>query len=294
MIKFQKKKIILISTVIVVSIAAVICCICAFGKYYYAGELIGTINDSDMDRLRELVENKDLDVNTPDIPDFWFNAMFEFSSQTPIAAACRNGNLEAIEFLIENGANIAYSDNCDLSLISLTVMTYHENDIDVLNLLWDKGAYIDDPYVESGYVLIDAATNLPSERLTEGFGYSKEYSTEVAEEITDVVRFLIDHDVKCESEKLNGLLLHQSASFGNFELVKYLCEDLNFDPNLRLETGQTVLFGVDKLDSDKDLEILKYLLDIGADKTKRDYDGKTAYDYALERGENALAEMLKP
>jgi len=39
---------------------------------------------------------------------------------------------------------------------------------------------------------------------------------------------------------------------------------------------------------------LKFLLENGADKSIKDNDGKTAYDYAVENGNTELAELLKP
>lgn len=40
-------------------------------------------------------------------------------------------------------------------------------------------------------------------------------------------------------------------------------------------------------------EMVKMLLDYGADPSYTDEDGKTAYDYAVEEGHTELAELLK-
>ena len=39
---------------------------------------------------------------------------------------------------------------------------------------------------------------------------------------------------------------------------------------------------------------IELLLKYGADKSYKDQNGKTAYDYALERGHTEAAELLKP
>ena len=41
-------------------------------------------------------------------------------------------------------------------------------------------------------------------------------------------------------------------------------------------------------------EIIELLLELGADKSIKNNDGKTAYDLALEKGHRELAELLKP
>lgn len=44
---------------------------------------------------------------------------------------------------------------------------------------------------------------------------------------------------------------------------------------------------------EEDLNIIIFLLENGADKSIKDYFGKTAYDYAVELGETDLEELLK-
>ena len=67
------------------------------------------------------------------------------------------------------------------------------------------------------------------------------------------------------------------------------------DINALSADGKTplIVYSVSKV-NDRKADDLVFLLENGADKTIKDNDGKTAYDYAVSNGNTELAELLKP
>ena len=94
-------------------------------------------------------------------------------------------------------------------------------------------------------------------------------------------------------------MLHYAVRGTSAEFVDELIRDYFDDVNPVGMNGETPLIDTVKYHSalrDPELcaEIIKVLLDRGADKNAVDDNGKNAYDYAMEKGLNSLAEMLKP
>ena len=75
-------------------------------------------------------------------------------------------------------------------------------------------------------------------------------------------------------------------------IIQYLVESGVYDIDAVCGSeGETALICAAKRDNG--ISAIKVLLDHGADKTIKDDNGKTAYDYAVENGNTELAEVLK-
>ena len=85
--------------------------------------------------------------------------------------------------------------------------------------------------------------------------------------------------------------LHSAASGNRVEALEELIEDYYPDVDYSTLKGTTPLMLGAKSGS---VEATRILLEHGADKTIRDKDGKTAYDYAIENEHLELAELLRP
>ncbi len=92
--------------------------------------------------------------------------------------------------------------------------------------------------------------------------------------------------------------LETACGMQSYDIVKLLLEngaDCNQVDNKRKTytcLSQTIL-GAKDVDSDTCYNIFKLLLENGADKDLKDYQGKTAYDYALERNADRIIQLLE-
>ncbi len=92
--------------------------------------------------------------------------------------------------------------------------------------------------------------------------------------------FFLDLDIELDSiDRSGNNLMHQAVMVGNLDLLKLL-EDNNFTPDDKNKNGYTPLHLAAM--KGKDLDILKYLVKQGADKSIGTEFGETAYDLALE------------
>ena len=74
-------------------------------------------------------------------------------------------------------------------------------------------------------------------------------------------------------------------------VVRYLLENGYFTVDERDPRGNTALIVAAQ---NNQIEIAQLLLDRGASKSITDGSGKTAYDYAVEKGYEEIARLLRP
>jgi len=84
--------------------------------------------------------------------------------------------------------------------------------------------------------------------------------------------------------------LQTGCSIGNYEIVKLLVENganVNYQDKYIKSTPL-----IDAVNSDEKI-IVNYLIEHGADKTKKDKSGKTALDYAIKSNNKELIQLLQ-
>ena len=107
-----------------------------------------------------------------------------------------------------------------------------------------------------------------------------------------MVKLLLEHGAnvnepsKNETNYFNTPLMIASWS-GDYEIVKLLIEHRAVINQVDKKNGFTALI---KAIINNENEIAKYLIEVGADKSIISFEGKTAYDYAVEKDN---AEMIK-
>lgn len=86
--------------------------------------------------------------------------------------------------------------------------------------------------------------------------------------------------------------LGEACKYMKVPIIQYLVESGVYDIDAVCGSeGETALICAAKRDNG--ISAIKVLLDHGADKTIKDDNGKTAYDYAVENGNTELAEVPK-
>lgn len=201
----------------------------------------------------------------------------------PMNQACATGNIDLIELLIDNGADVNCNDG--LTPLSVTYSIKPDNWYEISRILIDNGASLDYITEYSGgksSVLQDIAhkryvASLPG------------IEPENEEEVIKAFKYALENT---NYDNVDWrLVLQHSVSNDRIKIVKLLLDQKYCNVNDTEETGMTALMFAAR---DSTPEMVQFLLDYGADKSMKCSDGKTAYDYAVEFGKEQIAELLKP
>lgn len=201
----------------------------------------------------------------------------------PMNQACATGNIDLIELLIDNGADVNCNDG--LTPLSVTYSIKPDNWYEISRILIDNGASLDYITEYSGgksSVLQDIAhkryvASLPG------------IEPENEEEVIKAFKYALEN-INYDNVDWR-LVLQHSVSNDRIKIVKLLLDQKYCNVNDTEETGMTALMFAAR---DSTPEMVQFLLDYGADKSMKCSDGKTAYDYAVEFGNEQIAELLKP
>ena len=269
-------------------IPALICTLLAGGvviylnsNYYYAKKLVSAIRDQNIAAVQEILRKKPTCINTyPSIVPkrLHFNRIC-----FPLTVACAKDNLELVTILLENGADPNCNDG--LTPLSVTYSQKRSNWYAMSLTLLEHGAslnYITDYSGGKLSVLQDIV------RVRAG-GALPGYEPENGDEVKSAFFYALEN---CDHQMVDWVwVMHNSVSSDRIEIVKFLLDQGYCDVN-DVSTGMSFLMFATR---DSTLEMVQLLLDYGADKTFRSPDdGKTAYDYAIEKGHMEIAEMVKP
>ena len=253
-------------------------------NYYYAKKLVSAIQKKDMTAVRQIVEKRPSCINTyPSVTSKWWQSAMDWRVCYPLNDACATGNIGLIELLIDNGADV----NCNDGFTPLSVTYNGKEDgwYDISRILIANGASLDYITEYSGgksSVLQDIVSSRAGAALP---GYIPENEEEVIKAFKYALEN-INHD------NVDWMLvLQHSVSNDRIKIVKLLLDQKYCNVNDTEETGMTALMFAAR---DSTPEMVQLLLDYGANKSMKCSDGKTAYDYAVEFGNEQIAELLKP
>lgn len=159
----------------------------------------------------------------------------------------------------------------------------YENVLSMMKLLYEHGADID------GYGSYGSALY----HISGSFIGSKKQS----EQKKEILFWLLDNGADPVIGENGNTVLHDIVRSAHPELVPILVEQYGFDVNARGYMQRTPLisavsYTVSWQDEQITKAIVTELLAQGADVSATDEDGKTAYDYATERGYNEVAALL--
>jgi len=186
------------------------------------------------------------------------------SSRTPLHFASERGLINAVNWLLDNGADLEHPGIDGRTPLNLAASSGHS---EVARILLNHGAGLNAPDDEGCTPLYRA--------LEEG-----EF---------DIVQLLLDRNANVHVRDNRGnTLLHLTAAYGTLDIAQMLLEH-DLDVNARDDEGSTPL---QRASEEGELDVLRLLLDSGADVHVRGDRGKTLLHSAAVNGQPEVAKIL--
>lgn len=261
--------------------------VCVLGRlalrnYIDAKNLVEAIKNEDLYATEQIISKNPECINTyPSITSKGWHSAMNWRVCYPLNEACGTGNIELIELLIENGADVNCNDG--LTPLSITYNSKVDNWHAVSQILIENGAsldYITDYSGGKSSVLQDIVHNRPGASLSG-------YEPDSKEEVIKAFNYALE---KINHNNVNWMrVLQHSVSNDRIEIVKLLLDQKYCDVN-DTSVGMTALMFAAR---DSTPEMVQVLLDYGADKSIKSSNGKTAYDYAVYTNNIEVMPMLE-
>lgn len=241
----------------------------------YSRNLIAAIEENDHEKLEELLgKNGNIDA----VPFSSFHAFFlEIFNDPPLFYAIRNGDVESVQLLLEHGANanIVLDDYYPLMVAAQSLKIER---FEIANLLIDYSADINKE---------DKWGNTPVQYFVIGYNRNDDYESGYAL----FIRFVSINAIPSNNQEFYyGNYLLYAVSTNNTEIVDYLIENYDYNMNSMGRDGTTALIRATQYNA---ILVVEYLIENGVDTTYTDNFGKTAYDYAVEKGFIEIINLLE-
>jgi ankyrin repeat protein len=184
---------------------------------------------------------------------------------TPLHYAAMEGRANAVQHLIDNGADINMKDNDGETPLYYAIMNGYT---DIAVLLINSGADVTDKGINGLTPLHEAAA----------------WGNAV------VVKMLIDHGANINARDNFGRTpLKHAVIKGHTNIVKLLIEH-NSDVNIKNNDGWTPLYCAVV---EGFTDIVQLLVEAGADIHEKINQGRTPMEYAIWKGQNDIVELLE-
>lgn len=279
----MKKHVSFIITAIVFIFSLVItsCSVCLYlnSNFYWSKKLVSAIKEENIVEVQKIVEKKPDCINTyPTLSPDWWQCLMDQSIAYPLVDACHTGNVEIVEILVSNGADVNLGAR--FTPLGYTYFLKPKNWYAISVYLLENGATLDyESHNTHENVLTDIVSSRPgSIKDKEGV----ENDTEVATAFYHALEY-------CDHSKINWMrVLQHSVSNDRIEIVQFLLDEGYCDVN-DTSVGMTALmFGA----RDSTPEMVQLLLEYGADKSIKSFDGETAYDIAIRKERTDVIPIL--
>lgn len=282
----MKKKTVLCMVLVAVMVLAVVAVvtvgISTYARYSSVNELCELIKAGDDAQAIAKIETMQ-SVNSFSVP-IWLQpiaTMIEVPIKTPLEEACLWGRVEVVEALLEHGADPnLYMEGSWTPIEATFVYNGNNERLQIAQLLVDHGADID------LYASGESALFRELSRVMYGRDVTKaerDYSGEC-------IAFLLEHGATPVNEK-EETIVHYLAGAEDAQLLQNFINDHQKYWNACDRHGKTLLMWAANLGS---TECVQYLIESGADTALTSAEGKTAYDYAVEKGYEEIAQLLRP
>lgn len=275
------KNIIIIIGMIVVIINMIVVIKLNLDEYHY-NRLIWAINENNMKSFsKELKQVENLNITPSNSIKVLFSDRFD---ETPLQAACYVGNLNMVKKLIDHGADPNYVVSKVAPVSPLMCVVEGDQDhpdkeyVEIAKYLIIIGADVNYRMNEDGAVGVTALFQIVD---------CKKPSPNARE----MIRLLCNNGANINDLTTYGTVMHCACLYGHNDLIRFIIRNYQVDLNIQQpDSGMTCLMYYCK--SNDNEEIVKELLDAGADPLITDNVGKTAYDYACEEGNMKIVSTL--
>jgi len=218
------------------------------------------------------------------------NLNFEIDNYTPLMVAIEGQQLEAMDILIKNGANVNFKNIPNKTALIFAIhQPRNEDQIEIIKMLIKNNANLND-CDENGYtplmlaihfekfdiakLLIESGADVNMENI-EG---ATALMFAVSKTDNDIVQLLINSKANVNHSNLNTFPLLIAAANKSAEILRLLL-DYNVDINQQTQDGYTALMIATE---EENTEAIKLLIENGADTTLKKCD----YDYDDENEEH--------
>ena len=266
---------------LVVIIFALIIIIIFINNYFCSLKLSRAIDSGDKAAVENIVEHNQACVNRiPALFPEWFYTFIDTThSPYSLYHACLKDDIEIVETLIKAGANVnGAGGDIPLSAVYLN-KNPHWYEISVM--LIENGAsvnYITDYSGGKISVLQDIISIALGDDSTD---------TPDDEDVYLAFVYALKHSDKNNIDWYK--VCHECVSSDRVKIVELLMKEGFFKVNDDSEGMSLLMFAA----RDSTVEMVRFLLNHGADKSIISKEGKTAYDYAIERGNIDIIKLLK-
>lgn len=284
------KSMIVICAIAVITISIIL--ILTNMLYIKSRRLVLAITNDDLAAVERIIK-RGADVNIPEYKNIEiFNKITESSPRAPLSTACKFANYDIIELIVESGANVEGIKGTGWGPMHNVFLEHQESDVKTIELLLKNGANPNftesDPDVPNSEKPIFMVTKY----LLNEFDAIERMEAE--SNSLKIFKLLESYgaEITCLAENGNNVMLI-AALQGKKQILEYLLKEKKFDVNYRNNQGATSLMLSVFLNGEADREIISLLFEYGANKDFKDVNGKTAYDYAMDNGNEDIAELLK-
>ncbi|MGL4483958.1 MAG: hypothetical protein ACRCUS_03330 [Anaerovoracaceae bacterium] len=267
-------------------------------RYFWQLSIDKAIEDKNITAVELLVKVPFSKINSYNLSIFRFwELLVKFDYDTPLVKAIREADYEIVKLLIRNGADVNYYEpELGPSPLEAVFIKYNNDDLRILSLLFNNNVNVDSESTYSENVLYQIASQYDVENYNISKKGQYQYNERINMDIKKEYMEVYGRKREIVKEKKEGSLI-AAVNSKNLALIKYLLKDLKYNPNVKGSANTTPLFFSfdNKCEKEWMKDIICLLLSYGADKSIKDIDGKTAYDYAKEEGApKEILKLLKP
>lgn len=194
--------------------------------------------------------------------------------ETPLSTACSAGNVEMIEYLLDNGADASITRSFDEYPLVIYLDEHYSESIDVVEELIDAGAY-----VNKGLYMT------PVNALMQHYSSADSYYRNICKQELEI---LLNNGAEWSDTSHSSSRLYKYSGWSVIHFVaacddyEFLVELLSCDEGRDLINSQTTDDGYTPLHLaaiNGQYSNYYYLIEVGADQTIKDRFGKLASDY---------------
>lgn len=253
-------------------------------------EACDAIEAGDTDKALELLESIDnynqcvMEVSSTN-PLYFLSRGYGVDTRTPLVSACAEHNYIVMEYLLENGADPNYGENCAVYPLEAYCESEVIENSDGVELLLNYGA---DPNLTKSAYPIDYVIRkmFNTDKESEDYKVYREQLIKLIE--ADSV--VLDESRKLPNKYYSNTLL-DLVKLEEYYTIKTLLEKgkLLTCINAQVENGFTpIMVAAEK----GDIDTCSLLLEYGADTTIKNNKGQTVHHIASSSGHDNILELL--